>query len=220
MTALPTRLAPRNRPTGERSTPCISTPRFAPARSIARQAVRFNPAQCAKASTAEPGATRKSAKRLAVSAHFISRRSSARPAGVFNSLASIVPSLSVSARLKATSTKARYSSLLIVLSLSGSAIFQSCRGNAASQLLAVEGAVMVLFELVEQRACGGLRLIEIDRSILVGVEAVERRGRERGRSARHDDRRRKRDRQQGCKRQGFHNCQLHRDAPGDDHGTQ
>src|SRR5580704_13918553 len=56
--------------------------------------------------------------------HFNSR-SSARPAGLFSSLASIVLSLSGSAALKAVSTKARYSSLLTVLSLSGSAAAQS-----------------------------------------------------------------------------------------------
>ena len=59
------------------------------------------------------------------------------------------------------------------------------------QLLTVKGAVLILIELVEQGACGGLRLVEVDRSILVGVKGLERRRRERGRSARNDHSRRK-----------------------------
>ena len=53
---------------------------------------------------------------------------------------------------------------------------------------------MIDIELVEQGAGGRLRLVEIDRSILVGVKGLERRRRERGRSARYDHRRRERDR--------------------------
>src|ERR1700761_7507067 len=49
ITALPTRLAPRNRPTGDRSTPCIRTPRFT-SRSIARHIAPFNPALASRAS--------------------------------------------------------------------------------------------------------------------------------------------------------------------------
>ena len=49
------------------------------------------------------------------------------------------------------------------------------RGNAIFQFFAVEGAVMIDIELVEQGACGGLRLVQIDRSVLVGIEALDRR---------------------------------------------
>ena len=68
---------------------------------------------------------------------------------------------------------------------------------------------MVGIELVEQSAGGRLRLVEIDRSILVGVKGLERRRRERGRSARYGHGQRKRDRQQRRKRQCLYGCELH-----------
>jgi hypothetical protein len=46
------------------------------------------------------------------------------------------------------------------------------------QLLAVERAVVVLLELVEESARGGFRLGKIDRSVVIGIEAGERRSRE------------------------------------------
>jgi hypothetical protein len=53
----------------------------------------------------------------------------------------------------------------------------------------IERAVVIDIELVEQGACGGLRLIEIDGPIVVGVEDGERRGRgsgQRGRRAQNE----------------------------------
>ena len=77
-------------------------------------------------------------------------------------------------------------------------------GNAASQLRAIERAIAIFIELVENRAGRRLRLIEVDRAVIVGVDPAERGRRER---------RREREGQSRRHEQGSPSDELHRQSP-------
>src|SRR5580693_6321759 len=88
MTALPTRLAPMNRPIGDRSEPCMPTPRFAPRRLYCASGRGFQPhANSRRRHDGSAGLLERAAAAFVpVSTHFISKRNRARPAGVFKLL--------------------------------------------------------------------------------------------------------------------------------------
>src|ERR1700722_592050 len=218
ITALPTRLAPRNRPTGERSKPCMPTPRFAPLALYCALVPAFQPHAYSRRGRA---GQRSLARRRGFAVSHSLQQAQQRTSG--RSLNFLGLDRPVVVRVGALESDFDEGEILILadrLVVVRVSNLPVRRGNAIFQFFAIKGAVMIDIELVEQCACGGLRLSKIDGSILFGVEGIDRRGREGRRSARHDHREWKRDRKQGSKRQGFRSCQLHHHAPGDDHGTQ
>src|ERR1700733_3217321 len=201
MTAFPTRLASRKSPSGERSRPCcISTPRIAPRALYAR--VR----PCI--STPRIGA--KASGRAWRAVHSLHQEAQQRAAGRGFQLLRVNRPIVV--RVGALESDFDEGEILILadgLVVVRVGYLPVLGGDAVCQFLAVKRAIMIDIELVEQSACGGLRLVQINRSILVGVEGLERRRRERGRSARYSHRRRKSNRQQGRKREYLYRCELH-----------
>src|ERR1700677_4782354 len=191
MTAFPTRLASRKSPSGERSRPCcISTPRIAPRALYARvRPCISTPRIGAKASRR---AWRDSGG-LAV--HSLHQEAQQRAAGRGFQLLRVNRPIVV--RVGALESDFDEGEILVLangLVVVRVGYLPVLGGNAIFQFLVIEGAVMIDIELVEQSASGGLRLGKVDSSLLVGVERLERRRRERGRSGRYDHRDRKSDR--------------------------
>src|SRR5580693_508210 len=196
MTALPTRLAPMNRPIGDRSEPCMPTPRFAPRRLYCASGRGFQPhANSRRRRDGSAKATRTSRGRLCPCLHSLYQQAQQGAAG--RGLQLLGVDRPVVVRVGALESDFDEGEVLVLadrLVIVGVRDLPVLGGNTIFQFLPVKGAVMIDIELVEQSAGGGLRLVEVDRSILVGVKGLERRRRERGRSARYDYGQRRRDR--------------------------